>query len=81
MITLKQHFNIMLKVNKITECATVLAIKTSETALSNLDNATQDLVNYLQDEIGIKESSALDRGLITKYEYYNEIEKALEDLL
>lgn len=81
MITMKQQFAIMLKVNKITECATILALNTSESALLNLDNARDDLINYLQDEIGIKEGNALDRGLITKYEYYNEIEKALEGLI
>lgn len=81
MITMKQQFAIMLKVSKITECATILAFNKTESALLNLDKARDDLINYLQDEVGIKEGSALDRGLITKYEYYNEIEKALEELL
>lgn len=81
MITMKQQFAIMLKVSKITERATILAFNKTESALLNLDKARDDLINYLQDEVGIKEDSALDIGLITKYEYYNEIEKALEELL
>lgn len=81
MITLKQHFTIMLKVNKVIECTVAMSNKATENTTNDLDDALEDLVNYIQEEIGLKENDALDRGLITKSEYYTEVEKALENLL
>lgn len=81
MITLKQHFTIMLKVNKIMDCTLEMANKATEGTTNDVDNALEELVQYIQEEIGLKENDALDRGLITKSEYYEEVEKALEGLL
>lgn len=81
MITMKQHFTIMLKVNKIMDCILAMTNKVTEGTSNDLDNALEELFLYIQEEIGLKENDALDRGLITKSQYYEEIEKALDGLL
>lgn len=81
MITMKQHFTIMLKINKIMDCTLEMANKATERTTIEVDNALEELVIYIQNEIGLKENDALDRGLITKSEYYKEVEKTLEGLL
>nr|DAK04646.1 MAG TPA: hypothetical protein [Caudoviricetes sp.] len=55
--------------------------KVTEGTSNDLDNALEELFLYIQEEIGLKENDALDRGLITKSQYYEEIEKALDGLL
>lgn len=81
MITTKQYFTIMLKVNKIMECTIAMANKATERTTIEVDNALEELALYIQEEIGLKENDALDRGLITKSQYCEEIGKALEELL
>lgn len=62
-------------------CTLAMANKATEGTSNDLDNALEELVLYIQEEIGLKENDALDRGLITKSKYCEEIEKALEGLL
>lgn len=81
MITMKQHFTIMLKVNKIMDRTLEMANKATERTTIEVDDAIEELVLYIQEEIGLKENDALDRGVITKSQYCEEIEKALEGLL
>ena len=55
MITSKQLLTIMLKVNMIIEGTTKFAINKNKDGILKLDKAREDLINYLQDEIGIED--------------------------